>query len=60
MVAYLLEIDNTILSKTFETRVMETSRGGQRGTTYNVPLNCPQVILFLFFQLLFPSFFSFF
>jgi len=42
MVGYLLEIDPMILSKVMGTRVMETSRGGQRGTTYNVPLNGAQ------------------
>ena len=42
MVAYLLEVDSHILQGVFATRLMETTRAGQRATTYNVPLNVPQ------------------
>jgi len=42
MVAYLLEVDSIVLQGVFATRLMETTRAGQRATTYNVPLNVPQ------------------
>lgn len=42
MVGYLLEINPVVLNQVFMSRVMETSRGGQRATTYNVPLNAAQ------------------
>ena len=42
-VAALLEVDASILSNCLTTRTMETGRGGNRGTTYNVPLNYEQV-----------------
>ncbi|KAF2756601.1 hypothetical protein EJ05DRAFT_532504 [Pseudovirgaria hyperparasitica] len=41
-VAYLLEVDSAHVLKVLSTRVMETSRGGRRGSVYDVPLNIPQ------------------
>eukprot|EP01135_Chromosphaera_perkinsii_P001412 Nk52_evm13s167 gene=Nk52_evmTU13s167 len=41
-VAYLLEVDAGQLSKVLTSRLMETSRGGRRGTAYDVPLNPSQ------------------
>ena len=38
-VAYLLEVDQTYLNKALTIRVVETSRGGRRGSVYDVPLN---------------------
>jgi myosin I len=41
-VAYLLEVDAAHVNKALTTRVMETSRGGRRGSIYDVPLNPAQ------------------
>lgn len=41
-VSYLLETDSNVLEKTLVTRVMETKRGGRRGSIYDVPLNPDQ------------------
>ncbi|KAI8939909.1 hypothetical protein NX059_003638 [Plenodomus lindquistii] len=41
-VAYLLEVDAAHVNKALTIRVMETSRGGRRGSVYDVPLNCAQ------------------
>lgn len=41
-VAYLMEVDASLVQKVLTTRVMETQRGGRRGSVYDVPLNPPQ------------------
>lgn len=41
-VAYIMEVDATLLQKVMTTRVMETQRGGRRGSVYDVPLNPAQ------------------
>ena len=41
-VAYLLEVDAAHVNKALTTRVVETSRGGRRGSVYDVPLNPAQ------------------
>ncbi|KAF2084035.1 hypothetical protein K490DRAFT_59985 [Saccharata proteae CBS 121410] len=41
-VAYLLEVDSAHVNKALTIRVMETSRGGRRGSVYDVPLNRAQ------------------
>ncbi|KAF2187846.1 hypothetical protein K469DRAFT_737953 [Zopfia rhizophila CBS 207.26] len=41
-VAYLLEVDSAHVHKALTLRVMETSRGGRRGSVYDVPLNPAQ------------------
>ncbi|KAJ6172513.1 Myosin-1 [Penicillium chermesinum] len=41
-VAYLLEVDATQVNKAMTIRLMETSRGGRRGSVYEVPLNTVQ------------------
>ncbi|KAF2459838.1 P-loop containing nucleoside triphosphate hydrolase protein [Lineolata rhizophorae] len=41
-VAYLLEVDPAHVNKALTTRVVETSRGGRRGSVYDVPLNPAQ------------------
>ncbi|EON64246.1 PLK protein kinase [Coniosporium apollinis CBS 100218] len=41
-VAYLLEVDSAHVNKALTQRVMETSRGGRRGSVYDVPLNPAQ------------------
>lgn len=43
-VAYLLEVDSAHVNKALSTRVMETSRGGRRGSVYDVPLNPAQAM----------------
>jgi myosin-1 len=40
--AYLLEVDSAHVNKALTLRVMETSRGGRRGSVYDVPLNPAQ------------------
>ncbi|KAI5799041.1 myosin I MyoA [Geopyxis carbonaria] len=40
--AYLLEVDGAAVNKALTTRIMETSRGGRRGSVYEVPLNPTQ------------------
>jgi myosin I len=41
-VAYLLEVDSGAVNKVLTERILETSRGGRRGSVYDVPLNPPQ------------------
>ena len=41
-IAHLLQVDSGLLQKVFMSRIMETKRGGQRGTVYDVPLNAVQ------------------
>jgi len=41
-VAYLMEADAARVEKALTTRVMETQRGGRRGSIYDVPLNPAQ------------------
>jgi myosin-1 len=41
-VAYLLEVTPVHVNKAITQRVMETSRGGRRGSVYDVPLNPAQ------------------
>lgn len=41
-VAYLLHVDGDQLSKALTQRIMETARGGRRGSIYEVPLNTTQ------------------
>ena len=40
--AYLLEVEAHHLNKALTTRIVETSRGGRRGSVYDVPLNIVQ------------------
>ncbi|KAI5997960.1 myosin class I heavy chain [Pisolithus albus] len=41
-IAYLMDTDSAMLQKVLTTRVMETQRGGRRGSIYDVPLNPAQ------------------
>ncbi|TFK77424.1 myosin-1 [Pluteus cervinus] len=41
-VAYLMEVDSALVQKALTTRVVETQRGGRRGSVYDVPLNPSQ------------------
>ncbi|KAI9316719.1 P-loop containing nucleoside triphosphate hydrolase protein [Dichotomocladium elegans] len=41
-IAYLMEVDSESLSKALTSRIMETQRGGRRGSVYEVPLNVTQ------------------
>ncbi|CEI93188.1 Putative YMR109Wp-like protein [Rhizopus microsporus] len=41
-IAYLMEVDSEALAKALTSRVMETQRGGRRGSVYEVPLNIVQ------------------
>ncbi|KAF7724587.1 class II myosin [Apophysomyces ossiformis] len=41
-IAYLMEVDAEALSTALTSRVMETQRGGRRGSIYDVPLNLTQ------------------
>jgi len=41
-VAYLLEVDPAQVNKALTLRIMETARGGRRGSVYEVPLNTVQ------------------
>ncbi|KAI9893426.1 MAG: class II myosin [Vezdaea aestivalis] len=41
-VAYLLEVESAHVNKALTIRVVETSRGGRRGSIYEVPLNPAQ------------------
>ena len=41
-VAYLLEVESAHVKKALTLRVVETSRGGRRGSVYDVPLNPTQ------------------
>lgn len=41
-VAYLLEVESAQVNKALTIRIVETSRGGRRGSVYEVPLNPAQ------------------
>ncbi|KAN0100376.1 P-loop containing nucleoside triphosphate hydrolase protein [Tylopilus felleus] len=41
-IAYLMEVDSTMVQKVLTTKVVETQRGGRRGSIYDVPLNPAQ------------------
>lgn len=41
-VAYLMEADSAMVQKVLTTKVVETQRGGRRGSIYDVPLNPSQ------------------
>lgn len=43
-VAYLMEVDPAQVSKALTIRLMETARGGRRGSVYEVPLNTTQAL----------------
>ncbi|KAG9016066.1 class II myosin [Tulasnella sp. 427] len=43
-IAYLMETDAALVEKALTIRVMETQRGGRRGSVYDVPLNPIQAI----------------
>lgn len=43
-VAYLLEVQPEHVNKVLTTRLVETSRGGRRGSSYDVPLNQTQAM----------------
>ena len=43
-VAYLLEVDPTQVNTALTSRIVETSRGGRRGSVYQVPLNVTQAM----------------
>ena len=40
--AYLLEVDSALVQKVMTSKVVETQRGGRRGSIYDVPLNPAQ------------------
>jgi myosin-1 len=41
-VGYLMEVDPSMVQKVLTSRVVETQRGGRRGSIYDVPLNPAQ------------------
>ena len=41
-VAYLMETESALVEKVLTTKVVETQRGGRRGSVYDVPLNPAQ------------------
>ena len=41
-IAYLMEVDGAQVQKVLTSRVVETQRGGRRGSIYDVPLNPAQ------------------
>lgn len=41
-VGYLMEVDAALVQKVLTIRVVETQRGGRRGSVYDVPLNPAQ------------------
>ncbi|KLO15040.1 hypothetical protein SCHPADRAFT_996148 [Schizopora paradoxa] len=41
-IAYLMETDHAMLEKVLTSKVVETQRGGRRGSVYDVPLNPAQ------------------
>ena len=43
-VAYLLEVESAHVNKALTLRVVETARGGRRGSVYEVPLNPVQAV----------------
>ncbi|KXL46060.1 hypothetical protein M433DRAFT_66144 [Acidomyces richmondensis BFW] len=43
-VAYLLEVQSADVNKALTTRIIETSRGGRRGSVYDSPMNIAQAM----------------
>lgn len=41
-IGYLMEVDPALVQKVMTQKVMETQRGGRRGSIYDVPLNPAQ------------------
>ncbi|KAG0700660.1 P-loop containing nucleoside triphosphate hydrolase protein [Suillus ampliporus] len=41
-IAYLMEVDSSMVQKVLTSKVVETQRGGRRGSVYDVPLNPAQ------------------
>lgn len=41
-IAYLMEVDSALVEKVMTSKVVETQRGGRRGSVYDVPLNPAQ------------------
>jgi myosin I len=41
-VAYLMEVDTALVQKVLTSKIVETQRGGRRGSVYDVPLNPSQ------------------
>jgi myosin-1 len=41
-IAYLLEVESALVQKVLTSKVVETQRGGRRGSVYDVPLNPAQ------------------
>ena len=41
-IAYLMEVDGAQVQRALTTKIMETQRGGRRGSVYDVPLNPAQ------------------
>ena len=41
-IAYLMETDSALVEKVMTSKVVETQRGGKRGSVYDVPLNPAQ------------------
>ena len=41
-IAYLMETNSALVEKVMTTKVVETQRGGKRGSVYDVPLNPAQ------------------
>ncbi|KAG1754947.1 P-loop containing nucleoside triphosphate hydrolase protein [Suillus paluster] len=41
-IAYLMEVDSAMVQKVLTSKVVETQRGGRRGSVYDVPLNPAQ------------------
>lgn len=41
-VAYLMEVDPALVQKVLTSKIVETQRGGRRGSVYDVPLNPAQ------------------
>jgi myosin-1 len=41
-IAYLMDVDSAQVQKVLTTKVVETQRGGRRGSVYDVPLNPAQ------------------
>jgi myosin I len=43
-VGYLMEVDPSMVIKVLTSKVVETQRGGRRGSVYDVPLNPSQAV----------------
>src|SRR6267154_2972540 len=41
-IAFLMEVDSAMIQKVLRSKVVETKRGGRRGSVYDVPLNPAQ------------------